>query len=614
MPFADIMTDLNKIIVQTTWNESDLVKKIPGASWNPKLRLWTLRKTWASCLQLRGTFGDQLQLGDKLIEWSLIEYGTRVKPALRLRELTSSDDGDPLLRSFQRVGVDFLDVADGALLGDEMGTGKTIQVLAWLARLGPDALPGVVISPNSVKHPWRREALRWLPGANPYVIEGGAVQRRRTFEAALQDPLALILINYESLRGHSRLAPYGSQSRVKCLDCGGRDPSVSKTRCEVHARDLNNVPLRTVVLDEAHKIKDPRSKQTRAAWAVGHQPGVEHRVALTGTPIANNAADLWSILHFLAPDEHPTKSLFIDGYCVTAWSKYGGAEVVALNPNRREEFERIFHPRFRRMLKDVVLSQLPPKIRTRRDVELTPVQRRAYTEITTQPAARLEDGSLLVAPTDLELHLRKLQLTGANLRTIGTTPDGKPIYEMCEPSSKIDALLDILDEIGDRPVAVAAEHRQLINLAATRLAKHNIPHGLITGGQLPFERDATLAKFQEGKLRVLLFTVKAGGTGLTMTAADTLVFLERSWSMIDNKQAEDRVHRIGSERHASIQIIDVVARGTEEENQAAALLVKLLRLEEITRDRAARLAARLDTGDLDAEEQVILNMNLGNLA
>lgn len=612
VPFADIMPELNVIMVQTAWNESELVKRIPGARWNPKMKVWTLPVTWAACLQLRGTFGANLVISERLNDWGAVERARRVDRALELREVLDQPAGDERLRGFQRAGVDFLEVADDALLGDDMGTGKTIQALMWLARL-TDGLPALVVSPNSVKHPWKREALRWFPGAFPYVIEGPAGRRRQTFEAALRDKEALVIINYESLRNHSMLAPYGSESRRRCLDCGGRDPKITHTRCEVHRRDLNFIPFRTVILDEAHKIKDPTSRQTRAAWGVGHQGGVAHRLAMTGTPIANDASDLWSILHFLAPREHPTKSLFIDRYCVTDWSPYGGARVVDLNPTVRAEFDRIFHPRFRRMIKDIVLPQLPAKVRVRRDVELTPTQRRAYDALEANSRTRLDDGTVLVPPSDLEFHLRRLQLTSANLRTVGVDPDGKPTYEMCEPSSKVDALVDILEELGDKPVVVAAEHRQLINLASTRLTKLGVRHGLITGDQRTFERDATLQEFQDGKLRVLMFTVKAGGTGLTMTAADTLVFLQRSWSMIDNKQAEDRVHRIGSERHASVQIIDVVARGTVEDEQVAKLTLKLLRLDQITQDRAALRAAGLSTDELDREERAIMALNLGDL-
>jgi SNF2 family DNA or RNA helicase len=130
-----------------------------------------------------------------------------------------------------------------------------------------------------------------------------------------------------------------------------------------------------------------------------------------------------------------------------------------------------------------------------------------------------------------------------------------------------------------------------------------------------FERRRVLAEFQAGQLNRLLFTVAAGGTGLTMTAADTIIFLQRAWSMIDNKQAEDRVHRIGSEIHESIHVIDIVTRGSVEEGQIARLTEKFLRLQEITRDRAMLLmgssnAAVYSAQHLDELEERILNSEL----
>jgi SNF2 family DNA or RNA helicase len=183
--------------------------------------------------------------------------------------------------------------------------------------------------------------------------------------------------------------------------------------------------------------------------------------------------------------------------------------------------------------------------------------------------------------------------------------------ELTEPSPKLDEFMDVLDELGDRPVVVAAEQRRLIELACVRLDKADISYGLITGAVDAYDRQIALESFQAGRLRVLLFTLKAGGTGLTMTAADTIIFLQRSWSLIDNKQGEDRVHRIGSEIHESINIIDIVTEDTIEETQIARLYEKSMRLEEITRDRATLLRAGKSIVHLDDEENRIMNTFLG---
>src|SRR5690606_18354914 len=101
-------------------------------------------------------------------------------------------------------------------------------------------------------------------------------------------------------------------------------PELTTARCQVHPKVLNGFGFKTVICDEAHMIKEPRSQQTRAVWAVGHDPSVKQRIALTGTPVANNPADIWSIMHFLQPDEFPVRGAFIDRYCPQAWNAYGG--------------------------------------------------------------------------------------------------------------------------------------------------------------------------------------------------------------------------------------------------------------------------------------------------
>lgn len=606
MPHAELID--HHIVVQTQWNESELIQQMPGIRWNGELRVWRIPLNWTACIQLRGIFGDKLTVGESLAQWSQQEFSSRVKPAIELRNLTKFDYDEGSLPgelfAFQRVGVEFLLTTRHALLADEMGGGKTIQALTVLETLGAQAFPALVICPNSVKFNWAKEAGDWAISANPYVVNGSALERRRILARAAGDPAALLIINLEAARSFSRLAGFGSQALRRCLSCGGKDPKVKTASCEAHSKELNQIPWKTVIVDEAHRIKDPNAKQTRAVWALGQQSSVTRRIALTGTPIANNPADLWSLMHFVDHEEYPVKSKFVSRYCLLAYGTYGGMEVKGLHPDTKAEFYKFFDPRFRRMPKSLVLTQLPPKVPSTRIVEMSPKQRKAYKDIETEMCTFLPDGSLMVAPNDLEARLRLLQFSSAAMES---TPEG---WRMTDPCPKVDVLLEILEEMGDRPVAVAAYHRQLIDLAAARLDKEKISYGLITGKQKTFERDIALRDFQAGKLRVLLFTMAAGGTGLTMTAADTLIRLQRSWSMIDNKQTEDRVHRIGSERHETVHIIDIVTKDSVEEAQIESLRAKEMRLEEIARDIEKLKAAGLDASYLEQLQDEIMNSDL----
>jgi SNF2 family DNA or RNA helicase len=621
-----------EIHVETMWNESESIKKIPGAWWDDKIKKWRVNLSWAACIQLRAIFEQRIAMSPALLEWGIEEKRTRVKPALQLRDLTAPLSpewgGNPLLYDFQRAGVNFMHWAGNVLLADEMGTGKTVQTLETLRladTLTQDALPAVVICPKSMTGTWKREAEFWFPGAKPFVITGNAIKRRRLLEAASLNKNALVIINFESVRMHSRMLGFGSTPLAGCKKC--RPTGYGKTTeatCELHIRELNTIPFRSVVVDEAHRLKDPNAKQSRAVWAVGQGKHVVRRIALTGTPLANHPGDLWSVLHFIEPKEFPTKSKFVDRYCRKSFNAWGGLEIKGILPENEKEFFRILDPHFRRMPKALVLPQLPKKVPIKRFVQMEAKQQKAYEQMAEGLITRLDDGSVMFAKSDLVAQTRLLQFSSSYMEkgppklVKKQLPDGSIEEEwvdtwlMKEPSPKLDAMMEILDEMGEKPVVVCAESRQLIDLAEKRLIKAGITYAKITGGTAQWDREGQLRDFQAGKLRVMLFTIKAGGVGLTMTASDTIVFLQSSWSMVDNKQAEDRVHRIGSEIHDSIKVIYVIAEGTIEETQIERLLVKAARLEEVTRDRVKLLAAGLSTDHLDGLEAAILSSNLGD--
>lgn len=615
MPHADVRGDV--IAIQTHWNDKELIKSIPGSRWDNTEKIWTLPLTWAACVQLRGIFESHLTVGEGLAAWAWIEYHERVERSTQLRELTESSFGNLDLYPFQRAGVDWMLHAGSGLLGDEMGTGKTIQILTLLNELGTDdALPALVVCPNSVKMNWAKEAMRWLPKSVPLVLMGSAKNKADLLKVAQSESKALVVVNYENAWRLSRLAGFGSMRLLRCRLCDKTNgiPDLSAAKCEVHPRALNSIPFKTIIVDEAHRIKDPKAKQTRAVWALGAGESVTRRWTLTGTPLANDPSDLWSLMHFVAPKEYPTKSKFVDRYALQAWNAYGGLDVVGLNPQTKSEFYKIFDPRFRRMPKELVLQQLPPKIRTVRWIEMTPKQKKAYDELEKSLVTRLDNGQVMVARSNLSAQIRLLQLSSSYCRVdLGDQPEDPASWtvELAEPSPKLDELISVLVELGDKQVVVCAEQRRLIELASDRLTKLGVSHGLITGKITELDRAENLRRFQDGELRVLMFTMKAGGVGLTMTAADTMVRLQRSWSMVDNLQGEDRIHRIGSERHDSIHIIDLVTEGTVEVAQCLRLNEKHERLEEITRDRVRLAAAGQPFSHLDEEEKKIVNSFLG---
>ena len=607
MAHADLVGE--DIAIWTEFRERDLIKMVPGAKWNATERYWHAPAAWSTCKVLRGVFGEQLTVGEALATWAWETVNNVINPSLELRIALEAeydqDMGDKLF-PFQRAGAQWMALVERGLLADEMGSGKTIQTIMALrllvARYGWDAVfPACFIVPNSMKRTWVKEFAKWFPSAKCVSVEGGAVGRRKQLAPGSD----VYIVNWEAVRLHSRLAPYGS---IRLSDE------------EKRAKELNRMGFKTVVADEAHKLKNPQAKQSRAVWAVGHGADVRFRYALTGTPLANTPDDLWSILHFVDPNEWSSKTRYVDRYCLVSWNAWGGMDVIGVQPTTREEFFAILDPRMRRMPKELVLPFLPPKLRSIRYVKMGTKQAKAYGEMENSMLTQTEEGDLIMATNTLTRNTRLIQFSSSYAEV-----DAANNVRLSEPSSKLDEMMSILDELGpDEAVVIAAESRQLIELAATRLdnaqteaSKHfksptQFTYRKIVGGMTPEERERHKEDFQEGRARVMLMTIKAGGVGLTLTRAGVIVFLQRSWSMLDNKQAEDRVHRIGSEQHDKILVIDLVAPDTVEEGQIDSLYAKFERLQEIVRDKELMrlLGDTAKLAELEAEEDRIIGSDL----
>jgi SNF2 family DNA or RNA helicase len=509
------------------------------------------------------------------------------------------EEGDEDLFPHQRAGVEFLSKARRALLADEPGLGKTAQAIRALKRLhdsGEQVFPAMIVCPNTLKTNWEREFDRWWPGIDVQVVKGSATQRRKAFEHEAQ----VYVVNWESLRSHSRLLSYGSIALARCTECGGHDSKISASRCEVHQRDLNFINFKSVVADEIHRSKDPKSKQTRAFWAASGNADI--RFALTGTPIANTVVDLWPILHWLDAKEWPSKTKWLDRYVNTMMNAFGGLMILGLKPAMESEFFAGINPRMRRMLKSRVLPWLPEVINDRRDVEMGAKQAKAYKQMLDHMMSVLDstpeelladinidagtlDGGVVVAPNPLTQAMRLNQFASA-YGVIEVTETGEKML-LSDPSCKVDALMDDIEsgDFGEDSVAVCAVSRQLIELLSARMLKEKIPHGLITGAQSAEERQQAIDDFQSGKTKWILFTAQAGGVGVTLTTARRLVMLQRPWSLVDYKQALDRVHRIGSEIHDSILITDYVTAGSIEERVIEALDAKAHNFEQVVKDK-----------------------------
>jgi len=591
-----IRVELNQeqthINIYAEYRYKEVCRALPGAAWDSKEKIWRIPLSWAGALSLRSQFGDQLELGEQLKEWAVNEKNNRIAPSLQLREVEELEDTDNQdLFPHQKAGVSFLATSRQALLADEPGLGKTAQAIRALKKLhdkGEDVFPILIVCPNTLKSNWAREFEKWWPDLDTTIIKGSATKRRALFEEESQ----VFIINWESLRSHSRLEGYGSIALARCVACGGHDSKVTEGRCETHLRELNGIDFKAVVADEIHRSKDPKSKQTRALWAASK--GADIRYALTGTPIANDVVDLWPILHWLKPTEWPSKTKWIDRFVNTMLNAFGGMMVLGLKPEMEKEFYDGINPRMRRMLKAKVLPWLPEVLSDRRDLEMGAKQLKAYKQMSENMITLLDnegsigsDGEVVVAPDPLVQTLRLLQFASAYATVTVDEATGDEKVLLSEPSCKVDALIDDIKsgDFGEDSVAVCAVSRQLLEILSARLEKEGIAHGMITGAVDEADRQKAVDDFQNGRIKWILFTDAAGGVGITLTAARRLVMLQRPWSLVNYKQALDRVHRIGSEIHDSVLITDYVTEGSIEERVIGALDTKADNFEQIVRDK-----------------------------
>lgn len=565
MPRAEILGE--RIGLETEYRDKDLVRSIPGSKFDGATRAWSVPLTWASCRALRGLFRERLTIGPDLLAWAGPQ-AEHVSDILGKREqaldVDADSEGDERLRTYQRTFVTYGQTADGlVILADDMGTGKTPQSIAMLERL--DAYPALIVTPKTVKGTWVREFEHWAPHRSVINVTGSASKRRKL----LAEEADVHVVHWDILKEHSRLAPYGS---------------VRLTEKDKTPKELNAMRFAAVIADEAHRAKDPKAQRTRALWAVAHGSSPDGvRIALTGTPVANNPSDFWSLLHFINPVEWPSRTKFIDRYCVTAWNAFGGVDVIGIKPDVREEFFGIVDRYFLRRTKEMVLKHLPPIVRHRLDIEMAPKQARAYKGMAEGMLAKLDSGTI-VATDSLTQRLRKEQLASAYLEVEGEE------VRLCEPSSKLDALIDLLqnDIPQDESVVVFAKSRQLIDLADARLAKAGITHGRITGSETDGERDWAIRNFQAGSFRVVLCTYAAASEGITLTRGNHLVRLQRTDNAVEDKQAHDRVHRIGSEIHDVINVWDFVGIDTVDVDVIENLDGKGAIAQQITRDNETK--------------------------
>jgi superfamily II DNA or RNA helicase len=430
------------------------------------------------------------------------------------------------LRPYQSQGVDwlqFLRSAElGGILADDMGLGKTVQTLAHLLSeqaAGRLDRPALIVCPTSLIPNWTLEAARFAPGLKLLSLHGSS--RKERFPE-IQDH-DLVLTTYPLL---------------------ARDHTVL-TAQEWHV----------VILDEAQTIKNPNAETTRQALRLK----ARQRLCLSGTPLQNHLGELWSLFDFLAPGFLGSQRAFRSRYRVPI-EKHGNAAI-------QEQLNRRIRPFLLRRTKDEVVKELPPKTEISEPVELEAGQRTVYESVRLAMHDRVREAIAAkgVARSGIVILDALLKMRQAccdpRLLKLKATERAKA------GSAKLDRLMEMLTVMlaEGRRVLLFSQFTEMLALIEQRLREDEIAYVLLTGDTK--DRATPVKRFQAGEVPVFLISLKAGGVGLNLTAADTVIHYDPWWNPAAEDQATDRAHRIGQTRKVFVHRL--VTLGTIEEKMEA---------------------------------------------
>ena len=399
----------------------------------------------------------------------------------------------------------------GACLADDMGLGKTMQALAALVARAPLG-PSLVIAPTSVCSNWLSEARRFAPTLNPIVF--GAGDRQTQIQAL--GPFDLLIVSYGLM-----------QQGIELLT----------------AREDWNC----LVLDEAQAIKNPATQRARAAYGLP----AAFRIATTGTPVENHLGELWSLFRFLNPGLLGSREAFNQRYALPI-ERDQKHEV-------RERLRRLIRPFILRRLKSAVLEELPPRTDIQLQVDPSPRETAFYEAFRRQLLEGLSAGIIPAQQGRFEVLAAITRLRRAACHPELVSP-GIGI-----PSSKLALFLEVVEELRDgrHRALVFSQFVDHLNLVRAALDERGIHYQYLDGSTPTSARAERVAAFQAGAGDLFLISLKAGGTGLNLTAADYVIHLDPWWNPAVEDQASDRAHRIGQQR--PVTVYRLVMRGSIEE-------------------------------------------------
>lgn len=449
------------------------------------------------------------------------------KKAIEERPLSARMDG--ILRGYQKEGVYWLRYLEESgicgILADEMGLGKTIQTLAWIemnrASASAQGLPSLIVCPTSLVENWAAESTRFSPELR-IAIMAGATRHKLWDELQEYD---LVITSYALIR---RDVPFYCKQNFAIA-----------------------------VLDEAQHIKNHSTQNARSTKKIKAM----HRLVLTGTPIENSVTDLWSIMDFLMPGYLGTHQQFRYVYEMPIVNRNADAA------SAQERLRRKVHPFLMRRLKIDVAKDLPPKIERVAVCRMTPDQERVYSRLLSDYRNQVYD---MVREQGFDKSRFAIFRTLLRLRQacchLSLLKDES--LKMDEPSGKLELFHELLDEAldGGNRILVFSQFVSMLRILKTELEKRKLKYSYLDGSTK--NRLEIVNNFNNSSdIPVFLISLKAGGTGLNLTGADTVIHFDPWWNPAVEDQATDRAHRIGQKR--TVYSVKLITKDSVEEKVLA---------------------------------------------
>ncbi|MBI2551612.1 SNF2 helicase associated domain-containing protein [Candidatus Uhrbacteria bacterium] len=482
------------------------------------------------------------------------ELLTRIKTGLPVVEPVFPDHLETTLRPYQKRGVAWAKFLQenqfGGILADDMGLGKTLQVLSLLS-VSDRAQPSLIVCPKTLVHVWLAEAARFTPELKVKSVEGTPSQRGRIISSASKGDI--LVTSYSLMQRDAR------------------------------AYMKRTTPFFYTVLDEAQYIKNAATNSAKAVKLIK----TEHRLALTGTPLENGLHELWSVFDFLMPGFLLDRRTFRQKYELPIGERKDKDALKKL----REKVQ----PFMLRRTKESELKELPAKVEQTNLCELVPEQLVLY-------ARTLEDvrGDLFRRVETKGFNRSRIEILTAllRLRQICNHPAlvDKQLPRSTALSGKLEHALELIREAraGGHKVLCFSQFTSMLDIIRERLDEQGIGHGTIEGKTN--DRAAEVRRFRDDpEMGVFLLSLKAGGTGLTLIEADTVILFDPWWNPMVERQAMDRAHRIGQKK--AVNVYKLITKGTIEE--------KVLALQTRKRDLFEAVMANeegFDVGRLTWEE------------